>query len=160
MLCVGVHCCTLNLYIGGGFNINRWLRAWQWEIINWENLKICLINLAIAKRGVRDTFDGRCSVQEDFFWRFRPGRFFLSKVCPGRVDAGIERGGGYFALYLRNSIKVCFHNVTGCVWILASEDKLVFQTSVKYHCVELLDPWSAKTHCSAWWPVTSVHLVL
>ena len=65
---------------------------------------------------------------------------FLSKVCPGRVDAGIERGGGYFALCLRNSIKVCFHNVTGCVWILASEDKLVFQTSVKYHCVELLDP--------------------
>ena len=75
-----------------------------------------------------------------FYRRFRPGRFFLSKVCPGRVDAGIERGGGYFALCLPNSIKVCFHNVTGYGWILASEDKLVFQTSVKYHCVELLDP--------------------
>ena len=62
------------------------------------------------------------------------GKVFLSKVCPGRVDAGIERGGGYFALYLRNSIKVCFHNVTGCVWILASEDKLVFKTSVTPLC--------------------------
>ena len=72
--------------------------------------------------------------QEDFFGDSGREGFFLSKVCPGRVDAGIERGGGYFALCLRNSIKVCFHNVTGCVWILASEDKLVFQTSVTPLC--------------------------
>ena len=73
-------------------------------------------------------------LSRNIFLAIPAGKVFLSKVCPGRVDAGIERGGGYFALCLRNSIKVCFHNVTGCVWILASEDKLVFQTSVTPLC--------------------------
>ena len=83
-----------------------------------------MINLAIAKRGVRDTFDGRCSVQEDFLSAIPAGKVFFNQrsVQEGWMPA--LREGEVTLLFIYATLLKCAFTML----------------QVLHHCVELLDP--------------------